>query len=86
MRCSCTHVPIFGNRSDSPGSAVGPGAKDDKAAVQGTGTGALGPDDGSESQRGALMATGTQRDFSCLVLNVCGIRDLLIPSIFSPLE
>lgn len=59
--------------------AVEPGAKDDKAVAKGTGPGVVGPGDGSESQKGAFMGTETQRDFSCLVLNVCETRGCLIP-------
>lgn len=62
-----------------------PGAKDDRTAAKGTGPGVVGPADGSESQKGAFMGTETQRDFSCLVLNVYEIRDCLIPLISFPL-
>lgn len=62
-----------------------PGAKDDKAAAKGIGPGVVGPGDGSESQKGTFMGTETQRDFSCLVLNVCETRGCLIPWISFPL-
>lgn len=66
--------------------AVEPEAKNDKTAAKGTDPGVVGSDDGSEGQKGAFMGTETQRDFSCLVLNVYETRGDLIPSIFFPLR